>query len=256
MTHLFQKIALLAVFFSLTQIASAQSLDFLKKLPLPGASPTPQTQTQTQTQLLDQLSDKDANSGLKAALELGAGSAVSKLGIGGGFLNNDKVKIRLPNILEQARPILKMTGYGQQLDDLVLAMNQAAEAAVPLAKPLLMQAIRSMTLTDAKNILTGGDTSVTTFFKEKTSVQLTSAFLPKVKTVTDRSGLANKYNAAVGRVGQLAAVPPEQATVENYVTQRTLDGLFYMIAEEEKAIRRDPIGTGSQIIGKVFGLLK
>jgi hypothetical protein len=205
---------------------------------------------------LSDLSNQEASGGLKAALEKGSGAAVAKLGASGGFLNNDKVKIPLPKILEQARPILKLTGHGQQLDDLVLAMNQAAESAVPLAKPLLLNAVKSMTFTDAKNILTGGETSVTTFFKEKTTVPLTAAFLPMVKRVTDRSGLAPKYNKAISQISKLAVVPPEQVTVESYVTQRTLDGLFYMIGEEEKAIRADPIGTGSKIIGKVFGLVK
>lgn len=205
---------------------------------------------------LDDLSNKDASSGLKAALERGAGAAVSKLGSDGGFLNNEQVKIRLPKVLEQARPLLKMTGRGQQLDDLVLSMNQAAEQAVPLAKPLLIDAVKSMTFTDAKNILTGGETSVTNFFKEKTGSKLSQKFLPKVKGLTDKSGLAQQYNRLVGQIGKVTSVPPEQATVEAYVTQRAMDGLFFMIGEEEKAIRADPVGTGSKIIGKVFGLLK
>ena len=250
MSPTLQKQFFTAALLLLVQQANAQSLDFLKKLPASMATPSQNAQS------LDQLTDKEANSGLKAALEHGAGAAVSKLGVSGGFLNNDQVKIHLPKILEQAKPILKMTGHGQQLDDLVLAMNQAAESAVPLAKPLLLNAIKSMTLTDAKNILTRGDTSVTTFFKEKTTAPLTKEFLPKVKQVTDKSGLATKYNSSIAQVGKLTAIPPEQSTVENYVTQRTLDGLFFMIAEEEKAIRKDPIGTGSKIIGKVFGLLK
>lgn len=205
---------------------------------------------------LSDLSSQDAGSGLKAALERGSGAAVGKLAQNGGFLNNEKVHIPLPRVLEQARPILKMTGHGQQLEELELAMNRAAESAVPMAKPLLLKAVKSMTITDAKNILTGGETSVTTFFREKTAEPLGQQFLPIVKGVTDRSGLAGKYNKVIGQVGKLAHVPPEQATVESYVTQRTLDGLFYMIGEEEKAIRQDPIGTGSKIIGKVFGLLK
>jgi hypothetical protein len=205
---------------------------------------------------LDDLSNKDASSGLKAALERGAGNAVGKLGVAGGFLNNEKVKIQLPKVLEQAKPLLKMTGYGGKLDELVVAMNQAAESAVPLAKPLLVNAVKSMTFTDAKNILTGGDTSVTEFFKAKTAEPLTQKFLPIVKGVTSRSGLANRYNEVIGKVSKVTSVPPEQSSVEAYVTQRALDGLFLMIAEEEKAIRQDPIGTGSKIIGKVFGLIK
>jgi hypothetical protein len=205
---------------------------------------------------LADLTNLEAGSGLKAALQRGSELAVSKLGADGGFLNNDKVRIGLPKVLEQASPLLKMTGRGQQLDELVVAMNRAAESAVPLAKPLLTEAISSMSVTDAKNILTGGETSVTDFFRQKTADPLSRKFLPIVKGVTDRAGLAKQYNGAIGQVGKLAAVPPEQRTVEGYVTQRALDGLFYMIGEEEKAIRQDPIGSGSKIIGKVFGVLK
>ncbi|WP_317201303.1 DUF4197 domain-containing protein [Janthinobacterium sp.] len=205
---------------------------------------------------LDNISKQEAGSGLKAALETGSAAAVAKLGAENGFLNNDKVKIGLPGILEQARPLLKMTGRGQQLDDLVLAMNRAAESAVLLAKPLLINAVKSMSVSDAKNILTGGETSVTDFFKEKTAAPLAVKFLPMVKSVTDRSGLTAKYNATMGQVAKAGLVPQEQATVENYVTQRALDGLYLMIGEEEKAIRRDPLAYGSQIIGKVFGSLK
>lgn len=204
---------------------------------------------------LADISNVETGNGLKAALEKGAQGAVSKLGAQNGFLNNDKVKIQLPGILEQARPILKMTGRGAQLDELVVSMNRAAEAAVPMAKPLLIDAVKSMSFTDAKNILMGGDTSVTDFFREKTSAQLAVKFLPVVKNVTDRSNLSTKYNGVIGQIVKLGIVK-DQATVEQYVTQRALAGLYTMIAEEEKAIRRDPIGSGSKLIGKVFGALR
>ncbi|OFA06831.1 DUF4197 domain-containing protein [Duganella sp. HH101] len=205
---------------------------------------------------LADLSNQDASGGLKAALEKGSSLAVSELGAENGFLNNEKVRIPLPKILEQARPLLKMTGKGQQLDDLVVQMNHAAEAAVPMAKPLLMDAVKSMSVTDAKNILTGGDTSVTDFFREKTSPKLAVQFLPIVKKVTDRSDLANKYNTAMAMAPKLGVLAKDQATVEGYVTERALDGLYTMIGEEEKAIRADPLGAGSKLIGKVFGALK
>ena len=205
---------------------------------------------------LSDLSNQDASSGLKAALQKGADVAVSKLGVENGFLNNDKVKIGLPGVLDKAMPLLRMTGQGQKLDDLVASMNHAAEQAVPLAKPLLLNAVKSMSVTDAKNILTGGDTSVTDFFKQKTSAQLSQKFLPIVKGVTDRNGLSAKYNAIMEQVGKTGMVPAQQSTVEGYVTQRALDGLYTVIAEEEKAIRQDPISAGSAIIGKVFGALK
>ncbi|MFZ6711082.1 DUF4197 domain-containing protein [Undibacterium sp. TC9W] len=202
------------------------------------------------------LSNQDASTGLKAALDKGSSAAVSKLGVDGGFLNNDKVKIQLPSILEKARPILQMTGKGQQLDELVVSMNRAAESAVPMAKPLLVNAVKSMSLTDAKNILTGGETSVTDFFREKTSAPLSEKFLPMVKGVTDKAGLSAKYNAVMGQAQKFGAVAKQEATVEGYVTQKAMDALFLMIAEEEKAIRQDPLGAGSKAISKVFSLLK
>lgn len=205
---------------------------------------------------LSDLSNQEASSGLKAALEKGSVAAVAKLGVENGFLNNDRVRIKLPGMVEQARPLLRMTGYGQQLDELEVSMNRAAEAAVPMAKPLLLNAVKSMSIADAKNILTGGDTSVTNFFREKTAGQLGVKFLPIVKKVTDRSGLSAQYNSTMGQVSKLGIVPEQQATVESYVTQRALDGLYTMIAEEEKAIRQDPVGSGSKIIGKVFGAMR
>jgi len=202
------------------------------------------------------LSNADATSGLRAALEKGADSAVGKLGVENGFLSNDKVKINLPSSLDKAQNILRMTGQGPKMDELIVSMNHAAEQAVPMAKPLLINAIKSMSVTDAKNILSGGDTAVTDFFKQKTSAQLSTEFLPVVKRVTDKSGLANQYNAVMGPAAKYGVVPAQQATVESYVTERAVEGLFVMIGEEEKAIRKDPIGTGSKIIGQVFSLLK
>lgn len=205
---------------------------------------------------LSQLSTKDANSGLKAALEQGANAAISKLGVADGFLNNEKVKIPLPSILEKAKPILKLSGQSKHLDELVVAMNRAAENAVPMAKPLLLDAVKTMSVTDAKNILSGGETSVTDFFRQKTSVALTTKFTPTVKGVTDKVGLASKYNSVMAKAQKMGAVPEKEATVESYVSGKAVDALYTMIAEEEKKIRQDPIGTGSKIIGKVFGLLK
>lgn len=205
---------------------------------------------------LSDLSNQDANAGLKAALEKGAGAAVAKLGVAGGFMDNDKVKIKLPAKMEKARTLLQMTGQSQKLDELELSMNRAAEAAVPLAKPLLINAIKNMTVTDAKNILSGGETSVTDFFRQKTSAALGSKFLPLVKGVTDKAKLAASYNSVMAQAQKYGVAAQQEATVESYVTKRATDGLYLMIAEEEKAIRQDPIGAGSQIISKVFGALK
>jgi hypothetical protein len=205
---------------------------------------------------LADISNKDATSGVKAALEKGATVAVSKLGVENGFLNNEKVKIGLPSVVEKAMPILKMTGQGKKVEELQVSMNHAAESAVALAKPLLLDAVKSMSVTDAKNILTGGDTSVTDFFRQKTATPLGAQFLPVVKKITDKNGLAPQYNAIMGKVGSSGLVSQDETTVEGYVTKRALDGLYTMIAEEEKAIRQDPVGAGSAILGKVFGAMK
>jgi hypothetical protein len=205
---------------------------------------------------LSKLSNLDASAGVKAALEKGANSALGKLGVTDGFMANEKVKIQLPSLLEKARPLLKMSGHGKDLDELVLSMNRAAESAVPMAKPLLLDAVKSMSVTDAKNILTGGETSVTDFFRQKTSAPLTVKFTPMVKGVTDKAGLSAKYNLVMGKAQKFGAVPEKEATVEGYVTSKAVDALYYMIAEEEKSIRQDPVGSGSKILGKVFGLIK
>ncbi len=205
---------------------------------------------------LADLTEKDANAGLKSAMEQGSVAAVAKLGVANGFLNNDKVRIKLPGKFDKVRSVLQLTGQGQKIDDLELAMNRAAESAVPMAKPLLINAVKSMTFNDAKKILAGGETSVTDFFREKTSASLAVKFLPLVKGVTDKAKLAQSYNSVMTKAQALGLASGQEATVEGYVTKKAAEGLYIMIAEEEKAIRQDPVGTGSKIIGKVFGALK
>ena len=206
-------------------------------------------------QSLDQLTGRDATAGLKAALDKGAAAAVSSLGRIDGFWANPKVRIPLPQTLERARGALKLMGKGDEVDALELAVNRAAEQAVPQAKTLLTDAVKSMSVGDAKQILRGGDDSVTQFFKAKTATQLSDRFLPIVRKVTERSGLAQQYNALAGQGAALGLVKPEQASVERYVTQKALDGLYTMIAEEEKKIRANPVAAGSDIIRRVFGAL-
>jgi hypothetical protein len=205
---------------------------------------------------LSDLSNQDANAGLKATLEKGSTAAVARLGVENGFMNNDKVKIKLPEKFDKARAILKMTGQSKKIDELEVSMNRAAEAAVPLAKPLLVNAIKSMTVTDAKNILSGGETSVTEFFRGETETALNAKFLPLVKGVTDKARLAKNYNSGMSQAQKYGVIGEQEASVEAYVTKRAADGLYLMIAEEEKAIRQDPIGAGSKILSKVFGALK
>jgi Protein of unknown function (DUF4197) len=202
------------------------------------------------------ISDSDASKGLKTALERGALSAVGLLGKTDGFLGNPKVRIPLPGFLEDASKILKATGKKGMVDELVTAMNRAAETAVPMGKTLLVNAVKNMSVTDAKKILTGGDTSVTQFFAEKTRTPLTGTFLPVVTKATSKVGLAKKYGTFAGKAAGLGLVKQEDAKMDSYVTGKTLDGLYFMIGEEEKKIRKDPVGTGSDILKKVFGSLK
>ncbi len=207
---------------------------------------------------LADLSQKDASAGVKSALEKGADIAVQLLGRQDGFWGNDKVRIALPEWIGKAERALKMLGRGRDIDDLKLGINRAAEQAVPQAKKLLTDAVKSMTVQDAKTILTGGDNSVTLFFKDKTQAALTTKFLPIVTGVTNKIGLAKQYNDVAAQVEQtgLIKLKPEQRKVETHVTTKALDGLYYMIGEEEKKIRQDPVGTGSDILRRVFGSLK
>ena len=204
---------------------------------------------------LGSLSNTDAVSGLKDALTQGSAAAVSKLGVENGFLGNDKVKIPLPDALKRVEGGLRLLGMQKQADELVTAMNRAAEQAVPEAKALLVGAVKNMSVQDAKGILTGGDTAATEYFRKTTSGQLTQKFLPIVTKATAKVGLAEKYNNIAGKGAQLGLVDAKQAKIENYVTQKTLDGLFLMMAEQEKAIRKDPVGSATGMAKKVFGLL-
>ena len=198
-------------------------------------------------------SQADASLGVKTALERGASSAVALLGRPDGFLGNPQVRIPLPGILKDAAQMLKFTGQQKRVDDLVTAMNRAAEAAVPEAKTLLVQAVKTMSVDDAVGIVKGGDTSVTDFFAKKTRVPLTERFLPIVTQETEKVDLASKYNAVAGKASSFGLVAKEDANIQQYVTRKALDGLYLMIGEEEKKIRRDPAGTGSEILKKVFG---
>jgi hypothetical protein len=202
------------------------------------------------------LSNADASKGLKTALETGALAAVRLLGVQDGFLANPRVRIPLPSGLQDASTLLKALGQGKQVEDLEVAVNRAAENAVPMAKTLLVNAARSMTVGDAKNILAGGETSVTQFFAEKTRAPLSIQFLPAVKQATSKVGLAAKYDRIAGKAAGLGLLKQEDASIDQYVTRKALDGLYLVIGDEEKKIRQDPVGTGSAILQKVFGAMR
>ncbi|THF62132.1 DUF4197 domain-containing protein [Pseudothauera rhizosphaerae] len=201
-------------------------------------------------------SEQNSATGLREALTQGAGRAVDLLGRRDGFLANPKVKIPLPEALEKAEPLLRMTGRGKDLDELVTAMNRAAEAAVPEARSLLVNAVKQMSVQDAKNILTGGDDSGTRYFRQHTEGRLTELFLPVVKRSTDRLALAGQYNALAGQAATFGLLKAEDAQIEGYVTRKALDGLYLLIAEEERAIRANPVEAAGTWAKRIFGALK
>jgi hypothetical protein len=211
------------------------------------------TATGTNAAGLERISNTEAASGLKQALTDGSAAAVAQLGSENGFLNNPKVKIPLPPALQRVESALRYTGMKRQADELVVAMNRAAEAAVPEAKALLVESVRKMSFQDAKGILTGGDTAATDYFRRTTQTQLATRFRPIVKKATDQVGLAEQYNNLAGQAVQLGLMRGQQATIEGYVTEKALDGLYLMIAEQEKAFRANPLGAASDIVKRVFG---
>ena len=204
---------------------------------------------------VSELSNADASNGLKAALIQGANKAVSNLGAVDGFFGNKQVKIPLPEAMQKAEKAMRMFGMGKQADELVLKMNRAAEAAVPEAKALLIDSVKKMTLDDAKAILTGPQDSATQYFKKTTSLPMGEKFLPIVKSATEKVKLAQQYNKFAEMGNKYGLVKKEDANLEQYVTQKTLDGVYLMMAQEEAAIRKDPIGQASSLIKKVFGAI-
>lgn len=206
-------------------------------------------------QAATELSNSDAAAGLKAALSRGAEFAVAELGKPNGFLGNPKVRIELPQSLRGVESMARQFGMNKQMDELVNTMNHAAETAVVEAKPLLVNAVKNMSVTDARDILMGGQDSATQYFKRSTSEALGKKFLPIVSKATSKLQLAQKYNDVAGQAAKFGAIDSKDANLDSYVTNKMLDGLFVMVAEQEKKIRADPIGTGSSLLQKVFGAL-
>src|SRR5262249_29323169 len=171
------------------------------------------------------------------------------------FLGNPKYTIPLPAGLEKADRALRMVGMSGQADELKAAMNHAAETAVADARPVFKQAVQRMTVADAKSILTGGDTAATQYFRQETSSQLTTRFKPIVAQATAKLKLGALYDQYAGKASQFGLISSQDANLNDYVTAKALDGLFGAIAEEEIAIRKDPMGQASALIKRVFGAL-
>ena len=197
------------------------------------------------------LTQADAAAGVKSALERGANAAVDLLGRPDGFLGNPQLRIPLPGYLEDAAKLLRATGQGAKVDELVTAMNRAAEAAVPQARALLVQTVKGLTVQDALALVRGGETAVTDWFAQRTREPLARTFLPIVQRATAKVSLAERYNAVAGRLKGL--VKGDAATIEQHVTARALDALYRVIGQEEKKLRADPVGAGSDLLRRVFG---
>jgi len=204
---------------------------------------------------LDDISNRDAINGLKEALVRGSQAAVARLGVENGFFGNDRVKIPLPPSLRRLEAVMRSIGMDGHADELVLRMNRAAETAVPEARTLLLDAAKKMSVPDARGILAGGDDAATQYFKRTTSEPLVKRFQPIVKKAMQKVKLAEKYDEIAASGAKLGLVKEEDAQLEDYVTRKALDGLFIVMAEEEKKIRQDPAGAASAILRKVFGAI-
>lgn len=202
------------------------------------------------------LSDKDAVGGLKDALVQAGAAAVGKLGVEDGFYKNPQVRIPLPESLKSVEKGMRVLGMGRQADDLVLRMNRAAEAAVPEAKTLLVDAVKNMSVQDAKAILSGPDDAATQYFRKHTAAPLAAKFLPVVQKATADLQLARYYNRFADAGVKYGLLQKDQADLDAYVTHEALDGLYLMMAEEEKAIRKDPLGASTHLIKKAFGAVR
>jgi uncharacterized protein DUF4197 len=201
------------------------------------------------------LSNRDAVAGLKEALTNGAHAAVGKLGVENGFFGDERVKILMPESMKRAENVMRRFGMGKQADELILRMNRAAEAAVPEAKAVLVDAVKQMSVSDARGILTGGEDAATRYFRRTMTDPLARRFQPIVVRAMEKVQLAESYDRFASRGARLGLVRKEDANLEDYITRKALDGLFLVIAEEEKKIRANPMAEASSLLRKVFGAL-
>lgn len=238
-------IVLAAVFIAIPNLADAQTR----------RTTTKRSTNTTATQKTSNLPGGQINDGLRESLFQGVRIAVDELGRSNGFLDNARVRIPLPSSLQKTEKALRALGQGRKVDQFVESMNHAAEEAVPVAADVFLDAIKQMSFTDAKNILTSGqEDAATQFFRRTTEIRLRDKFRPIVERFTEQVGVTQNYKQMVGKYGFLGQVVGQDASdIDGYVTQKALDGLFLLVADEEKKIRRDPLGQTSKILRVVFG---
>jgi hypothetical protein len=197
--------------------------------------------------------DRTSASGIKEALAVGTENAVKSLSRANGYFGNQAVKILMPPSIQKVGNIARAAGFQKQVDEFVLSMNQAAEAAAPVAAQHFSDAIREMTLDDARAILTGGNTAATDFFRTKTRDKLYAAFKPTVSQKVGEVGTTRAYQELVGQMQNVPLMGKQSLDLDDYVTNKALDGLFYMVAEEEKKIRTNPAARTTDLLKSVFG---
>jgi hypothetical protein len=202
------------------------------------------------------LSNSDVIGGLKEALQKATDYAVSNLGAENGFLNNQRVRIPMPGALQKVESTLRSLGASRYADEFVETMNHAAEKAVVKAKPLFTKAVSEMTIEDGMKILKGSDNAATEYFRGKTEADLSQQMLPITKEMTSNSGVTASYKTMMDKLGFARNLVGEQnVDLDQYVTQKAVDGLFVMVAEQEKNIRKDPVAQTTSLLKKVFGSL-
>ncbi len=244
----FMAIAIYFLAISSNVVYAADFLgDVLKKgfpqLPETGGQPVGETGLDSSTIV----------SGLKEALSIGTKKAVALVSKPNGYFGNESIKILLPDKIQKAAELLGKLGYQKQVDEFIMSMNHAAEKAAPKAASYFADAIKGMSIEDARKILSGGDTAATEYFKSKTSTRLYDEFKPIVSDSMNNVGVTQKYNAMMDKVPAVPFAKPESVDLNHYVTTKALDGLFYMVGQEEQKIRTNPAAQTTELLKKVFG---
>ncbi len=250
------RLVLPLVLFLLSAPAGAFDLNDLKAKINDLNQQTGSNGNSSQTSGLAQFTERDQIESLRQALTQGAETAVSNLARENGYLGNDNVRIPLPDNLQKADRAMRRLGLGKYSDELVTSMNRAAEAAVPEAKTLLLGAVKNMTVTDAKSILLGKDDAATQYFRRNTEAALGGKFKPIVSQSMQKVSLAQAYDRFAGKGVKLGLIDASDANLEDYITHKALDGLFYMMAEQEKEIRAHPVQAVGDLAKKVFSALR
>jgi hypothetical protein len=199
------------------------------------------------------LNDATIGSGLKEALSVGSQKAVRLVAKPGGYFDNDAIKILVPQNLRTVEKVSRGLGQGARVDEFVASMNHAAESAAPEAETIFADAITEMTIDDARKLLNGGDTSITEYFKAKTSARLATAFRPHVEAAMSKNGVTQQYEALVGQVPWMPFGNSSSLDINTYVVNKALDGLFYMLGQQEKEIRTNPVARSTALLKQVFG---